>query len=76
MGCHGNHAFSIYFEDNMKIVLGCRVGYIRCQSMREFAKCQIWTAKYSGWSKSIQIGANFSYIKQCKFTSTLLSVYI
>ena len=23
-------------------------------------ECKIWTAKYSGWGKSIQIGANFS----------------
>ena len=50
---------------------GCKVGYIGCQSMREFGMCKIWAAKYCGWGKSTQIGVNFSYIKQCKFTSTL-----
>ena len=44
--------------------------------MREFCKCKIWTAKYSGWGKSIQIGAYFSYIKQCKVTSMLSGVRI
>ena len=33
-------------------------------------------AKYSGWGKSIQIGADFNYIKQCKFQSTLYGVHI
>ena len=55
----------------IKIVLGLKVGYIGCQSMRKFCKCKIWTAKYSGWGKSIQIGDYFSYIKQCKVTSML-----
>ena len=42
---------------------GWKVGYIGCQSMREFCKCKICTAKYSWWGKSIQIGDNFSYSK-------------
>ena len=28
-------------------------------------------AKYSRWGKSIQRGADFKYIKQCKFQSSL-----
>ena len=42
---------------------GCKVGYSGCQSMRGFGKCKVWTAKYSRWGKSIQIGAYYSYIK-------------
>ena len=32
--------------------------------------------KYSGWSESMQIGADLNYIKQCKFKATLLGVHI
>ena len=43
-----------------------------CRGMREY----LAFAKYSGWGKSIQIGADFNYIKQYKFTSTISGVNI
>ena len=46
---------------------GKKVSYPGCRVMREY----LAFARYSGWGKSIQIGANFNNVKQCKFQSTL-----
>ena len=87
MGCHGTLAFShsaiqFVFVDNFILHYGCpneqfgiheklswecKVGYIGCWGMREY----LAFANYSEWGMSIQIVADFNYIKQCKFTSTL-----
>ena len=87
MGCQGNNAFSqsanvFIFKDNFVLHLGCpmnnlafvrfffwgqKVSYTGCRVMREY----LAFARYSGWGKSIQIGADFNYVKQCKFQSTL-----
>ena len=36
------------------------------QSMREFCMCKIWTAKYSGWGKSIQMGLISAILSNAK----------
>ena len=48
------------------------VGYTGFWGMTEY----LAFANYSGWGMSIQIGADFNYIKQCKFTSTLSGVHM
>ena len=83
MGCQGNHAFSqsaniFIFKDKFVLHLGCpneqfgvcenffweqKVSYTGCRVLREY----LAFARYSGWGKSIQIGADFYYVKQCKF---------
>ena len=87
MGCQGNHAFSqsanvLIFKDNFVLhlggpneqfgvhenfFLGQKGSYTGCRVMRVF----LAFARYSGWGKSIQIGTDFNYVKQCKFQSTL-----
>ena len=83
MDCQGNHAFShspilFIFKNNFvlhlggsteqfgiheKFFWGQKVSYTGCRCMREF----LAFARYIGWGKSIQVGADFNYVKQCKF---------